>query len=65
MEDAELHRLIGDLRLQLEVEEENYKTAVLNRFTFPLLREIRMNIKNLKGNLNILMKKEMKRKNGI
>ena len=64
MEDAELHRLIDDLRLEIQLEQENYNTAVLNRFTFPLLRQMRFNIKKLIGDLKILTDKQTKRKDG-
>jgi len=52
--DAELHKRIDDLRLEIELEQENYKTAVLSRFTFPLLKQMRLNIKRLRGDLKVL-----------
>jgi len=48
---VELHKRIDDLRLEVELEQENYRTALLSRLPFAPLKQMRINIKKLKDNL--------------
>ena len=54
----QLHKLIDDLRLEIEVEQENYKTAIINRLSFPLLRQMRLNIRKLRADVKLLVDKQ-------
>ena len=55
LEDVELHKRIDDMRLEVELEQENYRTALLNRLPFAPLKQMRINIKKLKDNLRVLV----------
>jgi hypothetical protein len=64
MGDKELTRQITDLKLLIEVEEDNYKTAIESRMPMDTLKQLRNNIKKLKADLQILLDKESVDKTG-
>ena len=58
MVDYELKLQIENLKFLIEMEEENYKTALLNQTEFVILQRLRENIKKLKSDLRVLMDKQ-------
>jgi hypothetical protein len=64
MADKELTVQIKDLKLIIDIEEENYKTALQSRMSLDALKGMRENIKKLKGELQVLLDKESVNKTG-
>jgi hypothetical protein len=64
MVDLELKLQIDNLKLLIELEEENYKTALQNQTEFVILQRLRENIKKLKGDLQVLLDKQSVDKTG-
>lgn len=64
MTDVELKLQIENLKLLIELEEENYKTALQQRTEFVILQRLRENIKKLKGDLQVLLDKQSVNKTG-
>ena len=55
----QVHKQIDDLRLVIDLEKENYKTAIISRYSFPLLSQMRSNIKKLKADLQALLEQQL------
>lgn len=51
----DLLKKLVDLRMIIAMEEENYKSAIQQHANFNSLKEIRANIKKLKGDISILV----------
>ena len=64
MADKDLSVQIKDLKLIIEIEEENYKTALQSRMSLESLKGMRDNIKKLRGELQVLLDKESVKKTG-
>ncbi len=64
MVDYELKLQIENLKFLIQMEEENYKTAILNQTEFVILQRLRENIKKLKGDLQVLLDKQIVEKTG-
>lgn len=55
MTNKELRKQIDDLILIISLEEENYKTALQTQMPYETLKQMRLNIKKLKGDLQVLI----------
>ena len=64
MADKELQKQIDDLKLVVDLEEENYKTAIQQQISNEVLLQMRANIKKLKVDLQILLDKESVERTG-
>jgi len=64
MEDVNLKLQIQNLQMLIELEEENYKTALQHQTEFTILQRLRENIKKLKFDLQILIDKRAVQKTG-
>jgi hypothetical protein len=64
MTDKELSAQITDLQLIIEIEEENYKTALQTQLPLDGLKTMRENIKKLKADLQLLIEKQSVDKTG-
>jgi hypothetical protein len=64
MVDYELKLQIENLKFLVEMEEENYKTALLNQTEFVILQRLRENIKKLKGDLQVMLDKQIVNQTG-
>ncbi len=64
MENAPLSKQIEDLQNIVLQEEENYKTALTKKVEFNTLKEMRLHIRKLKEDLQILLDKESVKKTG-
>jgi hypothetical protein len=64
MTEKELSTQIKDLRLVIEIEEENYKTALESRMSLEALKGMRDNIKRLKTELQVLLEKQSVQETG-
>lgn len=60
----ELTKQSDDLKQLIEKAEENYKTALTTRVDFNTLKEMRLHIRKLKENLQILLDKDSVNKTG-
>ncbi len=49
---------IGELELAITLEEENYRIALQSQTAFYSLKRIRLNLKKLKGELQIFLDRE-------
>lgn len=58
MVDPELKVQIENLKLLIDLEEENYRTALQSQTDFTILKRLRNNIKTLKGDLQVLLDKQ-------
>jgi hypothetical protein len=59
-----LKKQIEDLKLVISLEEENYKTALQSQMPYDSLKQMRLSIKKLKGDLQVLLDQESVRKTG-
>ena len=57
MNDQELKSQIDNLVTLVEVEEENYKTALQNKTEFVILQRMKENIENLQSDLQVFVDK--------
>jgi hypothetical protein len=55
MSDINLKLKIDNLKLLIDLEEENYKTAIQQKTEFVILQRMRENIKKLKADLDVLI----------
>jgi len=60
----ELRTKIDDLKMIIDVEEGNYKTALQSKLDFSTLRQMRENIKKLKTDLQVLVDQESVKRTG-
>ncbi len=64
MTNKELKKQIDDLILIITLEEENYKTALQTQMPYETLKQMRLNIKKLKGDLQVLIDQDSVQKTG-
>ena len=64
MTTEELNTQIKDLELVISLEEENYKTALLSQMPYDSLKQMRLNIRKLKADLQVLLDRESVQKTG-
>ena len=64
MNDQELKLQIDNLVTLIEVEEENYKTAIQNKTEFVILQKIKEHIEKLKSDLEVFVDQQSVRKTG-
>ena len=64
MTNEELNTQIKDLELVISLEEENYKTALLSQMPHDSLKQMRLNIKKLKADLQVLLDRQSVQKTG-
>ena len=64
MNDQELKLQIDNLVTLVEVEEENYKTALQNKTEFVILQRMKENIENLQSDLQVFVDKLNVRQTG-
>ena len=64
MADDELSKQIEDLKMIISLEEENYKTALLQQVNFNSLKQMRENIRKLKADLQVLLDQHSVKKTG-
>lgn len=55
---ADIQKQIEDLKMVLELEQENYKTALQSQLPYDTLKQMRLNIKKLQGDLQVLLDQE-------
>ena len=60
----DLRKKIDDLKMIIDVAEENYKTALKSKLDFTTLRKMRGNIRKLKNDLQILLDQESVKRTG-
>lgn len=60
----ELAKKIEDLKMIIDVAEENYKTALQTKLDFTTLREMKGNIRKLKTDLQVLVDQDSVKKTG-
>ena len=63
-DDKTLKTQIDDLRLILEIEQENYKTALQTQLPHDTVKVLRENIKKLQGDLQVLLDRDSVQKTG-
>jgi hypothetical protein len=64
MSSPELKKQIADLKMVIDLEEENYKTAIQAQMPFDTLKQMRLNIKKLKSDLKVLIDQDSVNKTG-
>jgi tRNA A58 N-methylase Trm61 len=64
MNDQELKLKIDNLVSLIEVEEENYKTALQNKTEFVILQKMKDNIESLKSDFQVFVDQQSVRKTG-
>ena len=64
MNNQELKLQIDNLVTLIEVEEENYKTALQNETEFVILQRMKEHIENLKSDLEVFVDKQSVRETG-
>ena len=64
MNNQELKLQIDNLLTLIEVEEENYKTALQNKTEFVILQRMKEQIENLQSDLQIFLDKQSVTKTG-
>jgi hypothetical protein len=64
MENSPLSKQIEDMQTIISQEEENYKNAITRKVDFNTLKEMRLHIRKLKEDLQILLDKESVKKTG-
>ena len=64
MENASLSEQIKDMQAVILQEEENYKSALTKKVDFNSLKEMRLHIRKLKEDLQVLLDKESVKKTG-
>lgn len=60
----DLTKKIEDLKMIIDVAEENYKTALETKLDFAILKEMKANIKKLKVDLQVLKDQQSVKKTG-
>ena len=60
----ELRKKIDDLKMIIDVAEENYKTGLESKLDFTTLREMKGHLRKLKTDLQILMDQDSVSKTG-
>ncbi|MEP7376770.1 MAG: hypothetical protein ABI675_25455 [Chitinophagaceae bacterium] len=60
----ELSKKIDDLKMIIDVAEENYKTALQSKLDFTTLREMKGNIRKLKTDLQVFIDQDSVKKTG-
>ena len=60
----DLSKKIDDLKMIIDVAEENYKTALQTKLDFSTLREMKGNIRKLKTDLQVLIDQDSVKKTG-
>ena len=63
-DEKALQSQIKDLKLILDIEQENYKTALQTQLPYDTLKQMRTHIKKLKGDLQVLLDKDSVQKTG-
>jgi hypothetical protein len=58
MGDINLKLQIDNLKMLIDIEVENHKTALRNQTEFTILQRLREHIKKLKGDLQVLLDKQ-------
>lgn len=61
---SDLRKQIDNLKMIIDVAEENYKTALQSKLDFTTLREMRANIKKLKTDLQVLLDQDSVNRTG-
>ena len=64
MNDQELKLQIDNLVTLIEVEQENYKTAIQNQTEFVILQRMKEHIDNLESDLQIFVDKQKVKETG-
>jgi hypothetical protein len=64
MDNATLSKQIQDLQTLIAKEEENYKDALSRRVDFNTLKEMRLHIRKMKEDLQVLLDKDSVNKTG-
>ena len=64
MTSQEMKKQIEDLKLIVDLEEENYQTALQSQMPYDTLKQMRNNIRKLKGDLQVLLDQESVQKTG-
>ena len=64
MADEDLNVQIKDLKAVIQMEQENYKAALQSLMQFDSLKAMRLNIKKLKADLQILLDKQSVNRTG-
>jgi len=64
MENSPLSKQIEDLQNIISQEEENYKSALKKNVDFTTLKEMRLHIRKLKEDLQVLLDKQSVKKTG-
>ena len=64
MDNASLSKQIQDLQTLIEKEEENYKDALSTGVGFNTLKEMRLHIRKMKEDLQVLLDKDSINKTG-
>jgi len=64
MNDQELKLQIDNLVTLIEVEEDNYRTAIQNKTEFVILQKMKEHIEKLKSDLQIFVDQQSVRKTG-
>ena len=55
MDEQDLNKTVDDLNLIINIEEENYKTALQSQLPYETLKQMRLNIRKMKGELQVLL----------
>ena len=64
MNDQELKLQIDNLVTLIEVEEDNYRTAIQNKTEFVILQKMKEHIEKLKSDLQVFVDQQSVRKTG-
>jgi hypothetical protein len=64
MDDQELKTQIDNLVTLIEIEEENYKTALQNETEFVILQRMKEHVENLQSDLQVFVDKLNVRQTG-
>ena len=64
MADMELQLKIDNLKFLIDLEEENYKTALHQQTEFVILQRLRENLKKLRADLQILIDQQTIQRTG-
>ncbi len=64
MDEQDLNKTVDDLNLIINIEEENYKTALQSQLPYETLKQMRLNIRKIKGDLQVLLDQQSVQKTG-
>ena len=64
MDDQDINKTVDDLNLIINIEEENYKTALQSQLPYETLKQMRLNIRKMKGDLQVLLDQQSVQKTG-